>query len=130
MANAENLHIVFDDFIDDYVRPWSEYQLPRVRSKSDASTIGECAKRSHTFVHWRQGSSSGRVSRVEHLLNAFHHCIMLQQVSPERCRTAFLDRLKEANIIFKHSVDSFLNHLRGIFADASCELLQSRFFVG
>jgi hypothetical protein len=60
MADAENLHIVFEDFIDYDVGPRGEHQLPRIGCQSDAPAFRKCSKRCYTFVNRLGNALCGR----------------------------------------------------------------------
>ncbi|MGA3205500.1 MAG: hypothetical protein ABSF12_23630 [Bryobacteraceae bacterium] len=49
------------------------------------------------------------MSRAEDLFNVLHHCVVFQQLSPPRGLPTCLHGLKEANLVFQLSVDSFLH---------------------
>ena len=55
---------------------------------------------------------------------------MVQQVATARGLAAHFDSLNESRVVFEHSVDSFLDELRGFLAGTGGKLLQTGFFVG
>ena len=55
---------------------------------------------------------------------------MVQQVATAGGFAAHFDSLDESRVVFEHSVDRFLDELRGFLAGTGGNLLQTGFFVG
>jgi hypothetical protein len=55
---------------------------------------------------------------------------MVQEVAAASAFTTHFDSLNESRVVFEHSVDSFLDELRGFLAGTGGKLLQTGFFVG
>ena len=146
MANAKHVYLVIDNFVHDDVRPRSKHKLTGIFRHSSAASIRRSPQISHSFINGSGDAlSSGRIMfcdapydlsqvirgvrspanthlRAEHLLDAFHHFVVLQQVAFAGGSAAFLNGREEAFIVFQHAVDRLLNHLFGIFAGAIGEL--------
>ena len=54
---------------------------------------------------------------------------MVQQFAAAGTSTSFLNGIDEGSLVVQHSVDCFLDQLRGVFASAGSELLEASFFV-